>query len=108
MGLFDGTSFSPLDFSLHSEKPLKRKYRKEQYNKKRDPRSNGEKRKKECDLDKITNALRMLKRAVKHGLQANYVLVDSWFSSKGFISTVRGIKSGALHVICAMKKDFRK
>lgn len=108
LGLFDGTSFTPLDFSLHAEKALKRKYRKEQYNKKRNPRSNGAKRKKECDVDKITNALRMLKRAVKHGFQANYVLVDSWFSSKGFLSTVRGIKDGALHVICAMKKDFRK
>jgi hypothetical protein len=108
LGLFDGTSFTPLDFSLHSEKTLKRRYRKEQFNKKRDPRSNGAKRKKECDVDKITNALRMLKRAVKHGFKAKYVLVDSWFSSKGFISTIRGIKDGALHVICAMKKDFRK
>ena len=59
-------------------------------------------------MDKITSALAMLKRAGKHGFRANYVLVDSWFSSKGFISTVRGIKNGALHVICAMKKDFRK
>ena len=108
LGLFDGTSFNPLDFSLHAEKPLKRKYRKEQYNKKRNPRSNGAKRKKECEVDKITNALRMLKRAVKHGFQAKYVLVDSWFSSKGFISTVREMKDGAFHVICAMKKDFRK
>lgn len=108
LGLFDGTSFTPLDFSLHAEKPLKQKYRKEQYTKKRVSQSNGAKRKKECDVDKITSALRMLKRAVKHGFKANYVLVDSWFPSKGFISTVRGIKNGAMHVICAMKKDFRK
>jgi hypothetical protein len=36
------------------------------------------------------------------------VLVDSWFSSKDFISTVRGIKNGAMHVICAVRRDFRK
>ncbi|MFZ3591903.1 IS4 family transposase, partial [Bacillus sp. DJP31] len=108
LGLFDGTSFTPLDFSLHAEKPQKKKHWKEQYTKIRDPRSNGAKRKKECDVDKITSGIKMLKRAVKHGFQANYVLVDSWFPSKGFISTVRGIKNGALHLICAMKKDFRK
>lgn len=108
LGLFDGTSFTPLDFSLHAEKTLKQKQRKERYTKTRDLRSNGAKRKKECQVDKITSALTMLKRAVKHGFKANYILVDSWFSSKGFISTVRGIKNGTMHVICAMKKDFRK
>ncbi|MBE1554378.1 hypothetical protein H4683_001453 [Filibacter limicola] len=85
LGLFDGTSFIPLDFSLHAERALKQKHRKEQYTKERDPRSNGAKRKKECGVDKITSALTMLKRAVKHGFQAKYVLVDSWFPSKGFI-----------------------
>lgn len=108
MGLFDGTSFIPLDCSLHSEKPLKRKDKKKQYKKERNPKSNGAKRKKECEMDKITSALRMLKRAVKHGFRAKYVLVDSWFPSKGIISTVRGIKDGAMHVICAVKRDFRK
>lgn len=61
LGLFDGTSFTPLDFSLHAEKALKQKQRKEQYTKTRDPRSNGAKRKKECSADKITSALMMLK-----------------------------------------------
>ncbi|MDF0725764.1 transposase [Cytobacillus sp. S13-E01] len=108
MGLFDGTSFTPLDFSLHSEKALKRKDTKKQYRKERNPKTNGAKRIKECDIDKITSALRMLKRAIKHGFKAKYVLVDSWFSSKDFISTVRGIKNGSLHVICAVRRDFRK
>jgi hypothetical protein len=50
----------------------------------------------------------MLKRAVKHGCKARYVLVDSWFSSKGFIQSVRNIKNGMMHVICAVRKDKRK
>jgi len=108
LGLFDGKSFSPLDFSLHSEKRLQKKYRREQYKKTRKAQSNGAKRKKECDVDKITNAIRMLKRAVKHGFKANYVLVDSWFPSKDFIRSVRGIKQGMMHVICAVRKDWRK
>jgi hypothetical protein len=98
----------PVDFSLHAEKPLKKKYRKEQYKKERDARSNGAKRKKELRQDKITSAIRMVKRAVKHGLKANYVLVDSWFPSKDFIRSMREIKNEMMHVICAVRKDWRK
>lgn len=64
-------------------------------------------RKSAC-VDKITSALMMLKRARKHRFKANYVLVDSWFLNKGFISTVREIKNGAMHVICVIIKDFRQ
>ncbi|MEI3614913.1 transposase [Pseudogracilibacillus sp. SO30301A] len=61
MGLFDGTSFTPLDFSLHSEKMHKRKYRKKQYKKERDSKTNGAKRIKECNVDKIINSFACLK-----------------------------------------------
>lgn len=107
LGFFDGKSFSPLDFSLHMEKSLKTKERKKQYKKACDPRTPGAKRRKECNLDKITNALNMIKRAVKHGFKAKYVLVDSWFSSKGFIKAVRQIQGQALHVVCGVRKDKR-
>lgn len=50
----------------------------------------------------------MIKRAVKHGLKANDVLVDSWFPSKAFIGSVRGIQNRMMHVICAVRKDWRK
>lgn len=107
LGFFDGKTMLPLDFSLHTEKPLKAKHRKEQYRKNRHRGSNGYKREKECKVDKITNGIRMIKRAVKHGFKAKYVLVDSWFSSKGFIQAMREIKNKALHVICAVRKDKR-
>ncbi|MEA1961365.1 MAG: transposase [Bacillota bacterium] len=50
----------------------------------------------------------MLKRAVKHGFRARYVLVDSWFSSKDFIQTVRKLGQEQMHIICGMRKDKRK
>jgi hypothetical protein len=108
LGLFDGKSFCPVDFSLHSEKALKKaRHRKEQYKKQRDAKSAGAKRIQECTVDKITNGLNMLKRAVKHGFQAKYVLVDSWFSSLEFIQTVRGLGKKNMHVVCGMRKDKR-
>ncbi|MDI6915824.1 MAG: transposase [Desulfitobacteriaceae bacterium] len=109
LGLFDGKSFTPLDFSLHSEKPLKkRRHRKEQFDKQRNPKSSGAKRIRECKVDKITNGLNMLKRAIKHGFRAKYVLVDSWFSSKDFILTARESAQESMHVICGIRKDKRK
>ncbi len=85
LGWFDGTSFIPLDFSIHAEKPLRGKHRKAQYQKECVPDSPGAKRRKECSVDKITQAITMIKRAVKHGIKAHDVLADSWFSSKRFI-----------------------
>ena len=109
LGLFDGKSFNPLDFSLHTEKPLKKaRHRKDQYKKERHPQSSGAKRIRECRVSKITNGLNMLKRAMKQGFRANYVLVDSWFSSHEFIQTVRGLGKKPMHVICGIRQDKRK
>jgi len=109
LGLFDGKIFRPLDFTLQAEKALKKaRHRKQQFKKQRDPRSSGAKRIRECHVSKITNGLDMLKRAVKQGFRAKYVLVDSWFSSHEFIETVRGLGKTPMHLICGVRKDGRK
>ena len=82
LGYFDGKSFPPLDFSIHAEKRLRGKQGKEQYKKTCVPGSRGKTRRKECTRDKITQSITMVKRAVKHGFRAKYVLTDSWFSSR--------------------------
>jgi len=55
------------DFSIHAEKPLRGKHGKEQYQKECVPDSPGATRRKECSVDKITQAIIMIKRAVKQG-----------------------------------------
>jgi len=107
LGWFDGTSFVPLDFSIHAEKPLRGKHRKAPYQKVCRPGSPGATRRKECSTDKISQAITMIQRAVKHGVQARYVLADSWFSSQGFIQAIRQTKQ-AMHVVCGVRKDQRK
>ena len=107
LAFHDGKSLIPLDFSIHSEKKLKGKKRKEQYKKECIKNSNGDKRRKECTEQKNTNGLIMIKRAVKNGFMAKYVLTDSWFNSEDFIKTIRAIKDGAIHVVCALKRDKR-
>jgi len=95
MGLYDGTMFIPVDFSLHREKGnnkrkpfgLKAKYYKNQFNKKRNNKTSGSKRKKELDISKIKSVERMITDAVKSNITADYVLTDSWFTCWGLVKT---------------------
>jgi len=114
LGYSDGKSFIPLDFSLHNEKGKKKnfgltsKQRKKQYRKKRDGLSYGAKRKKELRSEKGLNLIKMMKRAVKQGIIAEYLLTDSWFMSENMINEIRKIKKGAIHILSMCRMDKRK
>ena len=116
LGYWDGKSFIPLDFSLHSEKGKNKKRPfgllisdlKKRFSKKRPSDSFGFKRTSELTNSKIKNVVKMVKRAVKHGFMAEYVLVDKWFVSDFFIKSIRKIKQGAIHVLAMCKMDKRK
>ncbi len=116
LAFWDGASFNPLDFSLHSEKGKnqKRPYGltknelKKRFSKKRPADSAGTKRARELSVKKNENAIKMIKRAVKNGFLADYVLVDSWFISQFFIDSIRKIKKNAMHILGMCKMDKRK
>ena len=115
-GFWDSESFLPLDFSFHHEKGknkkrpfgLKRSELMKRYSKKRDKELPGYKREKELSTSKIKNGLLMIKRAVKNGFIADYVLVDKWFLSEMLIKEIRKIRKGIIHVIAACKMDKRR
>ena len=67
---------------------LSKKAHKEQFSKSRTRNTNGYKRKKELDSSKIDNTIKMLKRAIKKGFKADYVLTDSWFFCKALLQCV--------------------
>ena len=98
LGCWDGKSFMPLDFSLHNEpgktkkRGLKEKELNAQFSKERDTSMAGYHREVEVSKDKISTALSMVKRAIKKGITAKYVLIDSWFASEKFISGIHQIK----------------
>ena len=108
LGYFDGICTIPIDFSMHGEKALKPAKKKKQYKKDVRPGSAGGKRRKELKRNKINQAVDMIKRAVKHGFTAQYVLCDSWFTSHDFIKNIRAIKNGAMHIIAGIRADKRK
>ena len=109
LALTDTKSTLPLDFSLHSEAGRKKnfgltkKQLKDRFTKKRADNDCMKKRAAELLIDKPTVALQMLRRAVKNGFMAKYLLMDKWFFGKDFITEVRRIKNGAIHVITLLR-----
>ncbi len=114
LGFWDGKSLVATDCSLHREKGQKgtygmsKKELKSQFRKNRDCKSPAQKRVKELDMKKGEVAISMLRRAVKNGFIASYVLMDSWFVNDYMIKSVRAIKKGAMHLLGMCKLDKRK
>ena len=115
LGYWDTTSLIPLDFSMHRElgknkkKPygLDQRIVTEQFTKERPQGSPGSNRRGELDTTKMASALKMLKRAAKHGVKADYLLLDSWFVNDGLIKFVAASKHVG-HLLGQCKNDGRK
>lgn len=107
LGYWDGFSFIPVDFSLHREfgknksKPygLSKKESKKQYKKKRTKEQASFQRVQEADQTKIETGIKMFKRAIKQGLNIDYLLMDSWYTCNAFIEAVRNVKNQTIHLI---------
>lgn len=115
MAFWDGHSLIPVDFSFHCEKGKNKKYPfglkkrqlKHRFSKKRRKGTPGYQRANEVSVDKVSNAIAMLKRALKQGFVPAYVLCDSWFSCQKLIQSVRRLKKGVLHFLGMVKMDKR-
>jgi hypothetical protein len=107
MAYWDGMSFIPVDFSVHREvgqnieKPfgLKKKELRKQPKKDRKKGSCSWERAEEADMSKIDCAIKMFKRAIRKGLRAEYVLMDSWFTCEAFINAVCEVKNQSINLI---------
>jgi hypothetical protein len=97
LGWSDGNSFLGLDFALLSSAKEKNRYN--EINPTIDKRTCGYQRRKEA-ITKSTLLLEpMVKRAIKMGIRAKYLIMDSWFSMPSVISTLRE----NIHIICMLK-----
>ena len=110
LGISDGKTFLPIDFSIHNEqgklknRGLKAKDLKRQFTKHREENTPSYQRMLEVSEDKISNSISMIKRAVKKGIKAKYVLADSWFVSEKFLLQMKQTQSD-LFVIGLMKTN---
>lgn len=113
LGYYDGKMLIPVDMSLHRESRennygLSKKEQKHQHKTNNPKGSFAAERKNELDKKKTDILVEMIKRAVRKGLKASYVLMDSWFLGEEVIKAIRGLKKGALHVVGVCKMDRRK
>lgn len=97
LGWSDGAAFMPVDFSLLSLKKSKING----INENIDKRSSSYKRRKEALQTASGQIPNMIGRAIKSGIDASYVLIDSWFTQQPLIKEL--IKQG-LDAIGMVKK----
>ncbi|ALX47495.1 transposase [Lentibacillus amyloliquefaciens] len=97
LGWSDGATFLPVDFSLLSSKKSKINGISESI----DKRSSGYKRRREALQAAPEQIPGMIARATKAGIDASYVLMDSWFTQQPLI---KDLTEQGLDVIGMVKK----
>ena len=100
LGWSDGINFLPVDFVLCSS--AKTPKRIQGITKSLDKRTCGYKRRMEAIAKSTQHLEIMVKRALRRGIKADYILMDSWFS---FPANLNVIGKKHLPVIC-MAKDM--
>jgi hypothetical protein len=86
LGWSDGYSFIPVAFNMLSSATKSNRY--QEISTDIDHRSNGYKVRKESMMAKTDAAVLMIQRALKSGIQADYVLMDTWFTTEPMIKSI--------------------
>nr|WP_258007918.1 transposase [Tetragenococcus halophilus] len=96
LGWSDGNTFLPVAFSLLSASKKVREVEKI------DHRTHAGRRKAQAQRKGTDVLIELLQAALKEGIQAKYVLFDSWFSSPKMFHALRGLN---LHAVCMVKRS---
>ena len=83
LGWSDGFSFVPVAFTLLSSAKARNRY--QEASEEIDHRTNGWKARMGSMLQKPEAALRMIESALGAGIQADYILMDSWFTTEPLV-----------------------
>jgi hypothetical protein len=96
LGYHNGAHFFPIDVAFHCSSNRPNRHLRDM-----DKRSNGWRRRKESLKKKTDLLIEMLSRAWSRGIDASFVLFDSWFAHDAIIAQILQIGYG---VICRLKK----
>ena len=99
LGWSDGYSFIPVSFNLLSSASQSNRY--QEISDTVDHRSNGYKARKESMMSKTDAAILLVKKALSAGIIADYILMDSWFTTEPMI---RKLREEGLDVIGMVKQ----
>ncbi len=82
--------------------------RRQQFKKDRDKDSPGYERRSEADMSKTQSVIKMISRAMKRGLEFDYVLFDSWFFSKEILAHIESFRTKGIKLIAMVKMGKTK
>lgn len=99
LGWSDGYSFIPVGFNMLSSAAKRNRY--QEISEHIDHRSNGYKARQESLMSKTEAAILLVKRALNAGITADYILMDSWFTTEPM---VKAILAEGLDVIGMVKQ----
>lgn len=104
LGWSDGYSFVPVGFNLLSSAKKSNRY--QEISDRIDHRTNGYKARKESMLSKPEAAVLLVKKALAAGIQADYVLMDTWFTTEPMLEKLLETGMDTIGMVKQLKQRY--
>jgi hypothetical protein len=104
LGWTDGYSFAPVDFDMLSS--ANEANRIQEASTDADKRTNGYKRRKAAISKKTEAAVQMVKNALATGIRADYVLMDTWFTTEPMICSILKLGIDVIGMVKQMNQKY--
>ena len=104
LGWTDGYSFVPVGFNMLSSSNKSNRYQEIADN--IDHRTNGYKFRKDSMLSKPKAAIKMLTDALNAGIIADYVLMDTWFTTEPMIQSILDLGLDVIGMVKQLKQRY--
>ena len=101
LGWSDGYSFVPVGFNLLSSAKKNNRY--QEISDKIDHRTNGYKTRKESMFAKPDAAILLIQRALAAGIRADYILMDTWFTTEPMLTKILAAGIDAIGMVKQLK-----
>lgn len=105
LGWTDGVSIFPVNSALMSSSKYENRYA-EANEQKSDSRSCGGKRRAEAVQAKTAVAVDMLKQTLSSGINADYVLMDTWFTTEPFIMKIKTLGLDVIGMVKQLRQRY--
>ena len=104
LGWSDGYSFIPTGFNLLSSANKSNRYN--EISDAIDRRSNGYKVRKESMMHKTDAAVLLIKNVLNAGIRAQYVLMDTWFTTEPMIAEILNLGMDVIGMVKQLKQRY--
>ena len=104
LGWSDGYSFIPVGFNLLSSAKKNNRYNEISEN--IDHRTNGYKFRKESMMSKTDATVLLIQRALQSGINADYLLMDTWFTTEPMIRSVLDTGLDVIGMVKQLKQRY--